>query len=212
MTTATFERSRHQRKARSEPLDDPDVQRMLRARDGDDGAFEELVDLYWNRIQSHFIRSLGNREDCEDLTQEVFMRLYRSRGSYQPRAKFVTWLFHITQNVARNAVRSRRRRPCVYLDTVSENSDCSLIESLLAGRCEEPSRPLERDEIRAIVRDAVSQLGSRQRTAMELHQFKGRTYNEVAEKMEMSPEAAKSLLYRARNQLRENLAFFMETN
>ncbi len=206
--TATLDRPKKQ----SKPLEDPDVQRMLRAQEGDESAFSELVDRYWTRIFGHFVHSLGNRQDSEDLTQEVFLRLYRSRETYQPRAKFVTWLYHITQNVARNAIRSRRRRPCVYLDTVSESSDGNLLEALLSERSEEPSRPVERAEVREVVRSAVSGLGARQRRAVELHQLKGGTYSEVAEKMDMTTEAAKSLLYRARNQLREDLAYFMDNN
>src|SRR5437868_6540394 len=80
---------------------------------------------------------------------------------------------------------------------------------LLCDRGEEPSRPVERAEVARVVRAAVSGLAGRQRTAVELHQFEDRTYNEVAASMAMSPEAAKSLLYRARNQLRESLAVFM---
>ena len=75
---------------------------------------------------------------------------------------------------------------------------------------EEPSRPVERAEVAVVVRAAVSNLGGRQRTAVELHQFEDRTYTEVAARMDMSPEAAKSLLYRARNQLRETLAGYMK--
>ncbi len=190
--------------------DDPDVQTMLRVRDDDPSAFGELLARYWTRIFGHFYRCLGDRQDAEDLTQDVFLRLYRSRKRYQPRAKFATWLFHITQNVARNALRSRRRHPWVYLDTLTGCDEGSLLESLLSDRGEEPSRPVERAEAARVVRKAVSNLVGRQRTAVELHQFENWTYSEVAAQMDMSPEAAKSLLYRARNQLRESLAGYMQ--
>src|SRR5262245_38321912 len=90
-------------------LRDPDVLLMLRVGDGDDDAFEELVGRYWSRVFAHLFRRLGDRQEAEDLTQDVFLRLYRYRLRYRPRAKFITWLFFITQNVARNALRSRRR-------------------------------------------------------------------------------------------------------
>lgn len=188
--------------------DDPDVGLMLRVRDDDQVAFAELLDRYRARIFGHLFRMLSNRQDAEDLTQEVFLRLYRSRKRYQPRARFATWLFHITQNVARNAIRSRRRRPSVQLDVLAGPSE-SPAESMLFDRGEEPSRPVERAEVAAQVRAAVSTLVGRQRTAVVMHQLEDRTYNEVAARMDMSPEAAKSLLYRARNQLRECLAGFM---
>src|SRR5262245_54846783 len=100
-------------------LDDPDVRLMLRVQKDETTAFAELLDRYRTRIFGHLYRLLSNRQDAEDLTQEVFLRLYRSRKRYQPTARFATWLFHITQNVARNALRSRRRRPCVRLETLA---------------------------------------------------------------------------------------------
>src|SRR5262249_54077616 len=144
----------------------------------------------------YFCRQLRDRDEAEDLTQEVFLRLYRSRLRYQPRARFATWIFHITQNVARNALRTRRRRPCVHLDP--ETPYCrSLLEAVLSARIEAPPCPLERDETASVVRAAVAELAGRQRTALELHQFEQWTYAEVAAELDMSPKAAKSLLYRA---------------
>jgi RNA polymerase sigma-70 factor (ECF subfamily) len=198
-------------KIQTQKWDDPDIRLMLRVRDDDQVAFSELLDRYRTRIFGHFFRLFNNRQDAEDLAQEVFLRLYRSRKRYQPRARFATWLFHITQNVARNAIRSRRRRPCVRLETLAGAYEGPLLESLLFDRGEEPSRPVERAEVADRVRAAVSTLAGRQRTAVVLHQLEDRTYNEVAAEMAMSPEAAKSLLYRARNQLRECLSGFMES-
>jgi len=142
------------------------------------------------------------------MTQEVFLRLYRSRKRYRPLAQFTTWLFRITQNVARNAIRSRCRHPCLCLDSLPGASPGPATDALF-DRGEEPSGPVERAEVAAQVRAAVSTLVGRQRTAVVLHQLEDRTYNEVAARMAMSPEAAKSLLYRARNQLRDRLAGFM---
>jgi len=206
--TATLA-ARRKARSRNPRAEDPDVRLMLRVRDDDDAAFADLLGRYGSRILGHFFRLLGDRQEAEDLTQEVFLRVYRARKRYQPRARFATWLFHITQNVARNAVRSRRRRPCVPLEGLSGSDEGGLPQGLLFDRGEEPSRPVERAEIAKVVRAAVSGLAGRQRTAVELHQFENRTYNEVAARMEMSPEAAKSLLYRARTHLRESLAVFM---
>jgi len=207
--TATLTKDCRQPKAATPKVDDPDVALMLRVQGDDAAAFAELLERYGARIFGHFFRVLGDRQDAEDLTQEVFLRIYRARKRYQPRARFGTWLFHITQNVARNAIRSRRRHPCVHLEVLSGREEGHLLESLLFDRGEEPSRPLERAEVSKVVRNAVSGLAGRQRTAVELHQFEDRTYNEVAARMDMSPEAAKSLLYRARNQLRDSLAVYM---
>jgi RNA polymerase sigma-70 factor (ECF subfamily) len=145
------------------------------------------------------------------MAQDVFMRLYRSRHRYQPRAKFGTWLFHICQNSARNALRTRRRRPCVPLGQLANSEGEDLpVERVLWDRGETPSRPMERAELACLVRDAVAGLAGRQRTALEMHSFEDRTYSEVAAELDMSPQAAKSLLYRARSQLRSSLIRFME--
>jgi RNA polymerase sigma-70 factor (ECF subfamily) len=177
---------------------------MLRVRDGDAAAFTELERIYRTRVLGWFCRRLGDRSEAEDLTQEVFLRLYRARASYRPRARFATWVFHITQNVARNALRTLRRRPCLRLETGTE-----MTEKVLRDRSDPPWRPLERAELAGVVRAAVAGLAGRQRAAVELHQFEDRTYTEVAAELDMTPKAAKSLLYRARNQLREILATSM---
>ncbi len=202
MTTAVLPRRR--------PTDDPEVDLMLRVRHGDASAFDQLERRYWLRVFGRLYRWLGDRAEAEDMTQEVFLRLYRYRERYQPRARFATWLFYITRNVARNALRSRRRRrPCLHLESL-ERGEAASGEWLLPDRGDSPSRPLERAELAGQVRSAVSGLGERQRAAVELHQFHDRTYTEVAAALDMTPKAAKSLLYRARNQLRASLEPLMQ--
>ncbi len=110
----------------------------------------------------------------------------------------------------RNALRSRRRHPCVHLDTRPREDD-RLLETLLAGDGDSPSRPVERAELAGVVRAAVAELAGRQRAALELHQFADQSYSEVAAELDVTPKAAKSLLYRARNQLRSSLAKFVTT-
>src|SRR5207302_4966973 len=137
---------------------------MLRVRAGDTSAFAELEACYRTRVLGWFCRRLGDRADAEDLTQEVFLRLYRARASYKPRARFATWVFHIAQNVARNALRSRRRHPCVRLNPDGPGGR-GLLEELLVDRGGTPSGPLERDELAGVVRAAVAELAGRQRAA-----------------------------------------------
>ncbi len=184
---------------------DPDAALMQRVGQGDAEAFDRLLSRYRPRVFGRLYRELGSREEAEDFTQEVFLRLYRYRGRYQPRAKFATWLFHITTNVARNALRSRRRRPCLPLAAVAGADEAPPLEGMLPDRGEAPERPLEREELARRVRSAISGLGDRQRAAVELFQFEDRSYTEVAARMDVTPKAAKSLLYRARNQLRDLL-------
>jgi RNA polymerase sigma-70 factor (ECF subfamily) len=189
-------------------LSDPEVYLMLRVGGGDTAAFAELVRRYWLRVFGRLRQWLGDRAEAEDLTQDVFLRVYRYRDRYQARAKFATWLFHITRNVARNALRSRRR-PCLRLEALAGSADQPGGEWLVDDGGEPPSRPLERAELADKVRSAVSGLTDRQRAAMELHEFEDRTYSEVAGALAMSPQAVKSLLHRARKRLRARLAPFM---
>jgi len=188
---------------------DPDVVRMLRVQRDDAAAFAELVERYRVRVFGHFLRRLADRQDAEDLTQEVFLRLYRHRKRYQPRARFSTWLFHITHNLACNAIRSRQKRRLVRLDPVCGSEEQDAPKAFRRRGDLSPSRSMEQAELAGVVRAAVSGLAQRQRTALELHQFHDRTYAEVAAELDMSAKAAKSLLYRARGQLREALAGVM---
>jgi RNA polymerase sigma-70 factor (ECF subfamily) len=198
------------KKITRQSLEDPEVGLMLRVKEGDEGAFAELVARYRGRVLGSFVRRLGDRQLAEDLTQDVFLRLFRSRQRYQPRARFTTWLYHITRNVARNAFRSRRRHSSVCLGGFdSRTADVSL--NRLTDHRAEPSSPVERSELASAVRAAVSELMDRQRTALELHQFQDFTYAQIAAELDVTPEAAKSLLYRARNQLRTHLSAFFQS-
>src|SRR5262245_40880236 len=166
--------------------DDSDVALMLRVQRDEPGAFAELLHRYWAQIFGRFYGQLGDRQEAEDLAQYVFMRLYRARKRYRPRAKFATWLFQISRNVARNAVRSPRRRPWVYLDQPELSAESKLSTGqFLPTRSETPGCALERAEVAGVVRTAVSTLAGRQRLALELHHFQDRTYAQVADEMHM---------------------------
>jgi RNA polymerase sigma-70 factor (ECF subfamily) len=191
-------------------LEDPEVRLMLRAREGDAEAFTVLTARYGPRVFGYFRDRMGNRTEAEDLTQEVFLRLYRSRLRYQPRARFSTWVFHVTQNVARNALRSRRRRPCVRLEWIDDDGQEMMPDQVLTDDGEPPAEAVEREELAGVVRAAVGCLNRRLRLAVELHQLQGRPCAEVAAELDLTPQAAKSLLHRARNRLRGLLAPFVQ--
>jgi RNA polymerase sigma-70 factor (ECF subfamily) len=184
---------------------DPDIAIMMRVKHGEAEAFTLLVDRYRPTVFGRFFRQFGDRQEAEDLAQEVFLRLFRSRRRYQPRAKFATWVFHVAANVARNAVRRRRRKPWTPLGQLSGEADEAFAQRYLPDRGDEPSRPLERAELAEGVRRAMAGLPDRPRAALEL-QFQDQSYREIADHLAMTPKAAKSLLYRARLQLRESLA------
>jgi RNA polymerase sigma-70 factor (ECF subfamily) len=188
---------------------DPEVVLMLRVQRGDPGAFALLVERYWRRVCGRLYRQLGDRGEAEDLTQDVFLRVYRARARYRPRARFTTWLFFIARNVARNALRSRRRRPVVTGGGDGPDA-VPFLEEMLADTGEGPERPLQRAELASRVRSAVAGLERRQRTAVELFQFDGRSHKQVAEEMATTTKAVKALLARARGRLRERLGAVRE--
>ncbi len=193
---------------------DPDVRLMLRVRDDDAGAFEELVRRYQDRLVRLFHHIGPSPEVAEDLAQDVFLRVYRSRSRYEAGAKFSTWLFTIAGNVARNAARSQgRRKEIAEIDSRRSNDDSQ--PNLIAGIALDnsalmPTRIVEGDERAARVRDAVQSLGERQRMALMLSRFENMSYIEIAEAMDLTTKAVKSLLSRARVNLRALLADYVE--
>jgi len=188
-------------------LRDPDVQLMLRTKAGDEAAFQELVNNYQNRLIAVFFHLVHDQEAAEDLAQEAFLRIYRSRHTYQPTAKFSTWMFRIAGNLASNSRRSKGRRREVPLNIRDSGP--------LGHRPEEkmiaeksgmmPGRQLDRNEVQSVVQAALNELSDRQRMALLLHKFEGMSYADIGESMEMSAAAVKSLLSRARENLRERL-------
>ncbi len=187
---------------------DPDVQLMLRAKRGDDAAFSQLVENYQHRLIAVLFHLLGNQEAAEDLAQEVFLRIYRNRKKYEAKAKFSTWLFHIANNLASNWRRDTGRRKDVTLPA----SDSGPLgprpaEQLLAERSAlMPARVLDRLEAQDLVRAALESLNDRQKMAVLLNKFEQMSYIDIATAMDLSPQAVKSLLSRAR----ENLRVFLE--
>ncbi len=198
--------------ARRYTLGDPDVRLMLEVRDDGAAAFEELVVRYQDRLIAVLDHLVSNRDLAEDLTQEVFLRVYRSRKSYQPGAKFSTWLFTIANNVALNALRSRSRRREVRLQTQdAARSGARAMEAVLAASSGQmPARRLDKAETRDIVRLAIEALGERQRMAVLLSKFEQLSYADIGEIMNLSPQAIKSLMARARCNLRAVLEPYLE--
>jgi RNA polymerase sigma-70 factor (ECF subfamily) len=192
---------------------DPDVRLMLEVRDDSAVAFEELVTRYQSRIMAVLKHQIGSREQAEDLTQEVFLRMYRARKSYRPEAKFATWLFTIANHLAATALRDRARRREVSLplrDSGPVGIQLAAGKALQASSGLMPARQLDKAEMRDQVRMALESLPARQRMAVLLNKFEGMSYVDIAAVMELSSQAVKSLLSRAREHLREVLEPYLD--
>lgn len=187
-------------------LRDPDIRLMLRVRDDDEAAFSELVERFQHRLVAVMHHLVGHADEAEDLAQEVFLRVYRIRKKYRPKAKFSTWLFTIANNLALNALRDRQRRPVIPLE-VRESGPLGPrpTENATAARDVPPSHAMQQQELADVIRAALDALNERQRVAIVLNKFEDMNYCEIGEVMGLSTKAVKSLLTRARSKLREAL-------
>jgi RNA polymerase sigma-70 factor, ECF subfamily len=181
-----------------------DVQLMLEAKAGDDASFELLLQRYRTPVVSFLYRMVRDAATAEDLSQEVFIRVYRARGNYAPSAKFTTWLFRIATNLALNRIRDTRHRQSeISLDAPAEEHEPSM--ELPAREMRVDQLMLERDRA-AMIRKAVEALPEKQRIAVLLHKYEDMDYVEIAKVLECSEAALKSLLFRAYETLRVQLA------
>jgi RNA polymerase sigma-70 factor (ECF subfamily) len=187
-------------------LRDPDIRLMLRVRADEPGAFEELVENYQHRLVAVMHHLIGSNEEAEDLAQEVFLRVYRARKKYRPRSKFSTWLFTIANNLALNALRSRQRKPVVPLN-LRDSGPLGIrpAEQLVRDKGGAPSQHVQQQELVAVIQQALGRLNERQRMAVVLNKFEDMGYIEIAEVMGLTTQAVKSLLSRARVNLRAEL-------
>ena len=191
---------------------DPDVRLMLQVRDDVQGAFEVLVDRYQHRLVSVLAHLISSKEEAEDLAQEVFLRIYRARKGYRPKAKFSTWLFTIANNLALNHLRSKGRNHTVT-GNVGDTSSTGLSSAVerASGREGTPSAQMRQVEMAEVVREALDDLGEDQKMAVLLNKFEDMSYAEIAQVMDRSEAAIKSLLARARTHLRERLEPYLKT-
>ena len=191
------------------PLD-TDTQLMIDFRDGRREAFDDLVRRNHGKVFSLLYRFLGNTSDCEDLTQEVFLRVLRSAARYVPTAKFNTWLYRIAANAALNQMRSRSRGRPVSLEIDGGGSGEDFQREIPDTRHGGPADRSNRRELAGQVADAVAQLPEKQRLAIVLNKYEGLCYEDISQVLGCSTMAVKSLLSRARGNLRDRLVRYVD--
>jgi RNA polymerase sigma-70 factor (ECF subfamily) len=186
-----------------------DAEVMLRVKSGDEPAFNYLVQKYRRPMMNFMYRMVRNAAVAEDLAQEVFLRVYRSRESYEASAKFTTWLYRIATNLAVNHARdSRHERPetTVSLDEPDENTGMAIDVPDGSLSAEEL---LVRQERIIAIRQRVNDLPERQKIAVLMHKYQQMDYREISEVLKLSESATKSLLFRAYESLRGQLKEFV---
>lgn len=192
---------------------DPDVKLMLQVRDDVPGAFEVLIERYQHRLLGVMAHVIGRVDETEDLAQEVFLRVYRTRKGYRPKAKFSTWLFTIANNVALNHLRGKDRKGIIGLGSGSDSMSQSVptLADRAPSREGTPSTQLRQAELSDVVKEALESLGEDQRMAVLLNKFEEMSYAEIASVMGRTESAVKSLLARARMNLRDRLDLYLRT-
>jgi RNA polymerase sigma-70 factor (ECF subfamily) len=183
---------------------------MLEFQNGNTASFENLMRKYYKRVFNFLYRMLNDRESAEDLTQEVFLRVYKAAPSYKPQSKFQTWVYTIAKNLAFNELR-RRKRPMISLDAgVRSAKGDEMPRQLADEKSVNALEELLQEEMAAAVRHAIEQLPQNQRTVVILYRYDKVSYEQISRTMGMSVSAIKSLLSRARENLRKNLAGFVK--
>ncbi|TLD68829.1 sigma-70 family RNA polymerase sigma factor [Phragmitibacter flavus] len=186
--------------------EEEDVRLMLRVKEGDARAFEQLVETHQRAVIGTVMRMLNNLDDAHDVAQQVFVRVWRSAPRYEPSAKFTTWLFTITRNLVFNEMRRRGRKREVSIEAAQEEHH---IEHASPQRAQ-PDATAEREELEAAIDRAIQSLPEKQRLAVTLRRHEDMPYEDICVILNMSLPAVKSLLFRARNDLKEKLASHLE--
>ena len=193
---------------------DPDAALMLRVKRGDRDAFAELVDKYKQPVMNFVFRTLRDEIEAEDVAQNVFLQVYKSRRRYKQTAKFSTWLFTIARNLCLNELRRRSRHPAESIDeTLADN------ESREGGSQRQyedktrvaPPDELLQGELAQKIEEALAELPESQRSAILLCRQDELSYEEIAEVLDCSLSATKSLIHRGREVLKEKLKRYLKT-
>src|SRR5262245_22693704 len=195
-----------EQKEQATPYADPDVQLMLRFQKGDQEAFQQLFNKYSPSVVNFAFRFVGTRERAEELTQEVFLQVYRWQERYEPRAKFSTWLFKIAHNHCLNEVRKGEYRVSLEsfdlpTDPEGDERERNLPDTTSAKGEDILAAKEAADRIQRI----LHRIPESQRTALLLSRVEGMSYQEVAEVLGSTEKAVKSLVFRATQSLKEGL-------
>jgi len=188
------------------PEDAEDIRLMGLASGGDMAAFEQLVERHQRLVIGTVGRMLGTNSDAEDIAQQVFVRVWKNLKRYEPRAKFTTWLLKITRNLVFNELRRRSRHPAVPLQSETDEEERPLKDEHAVA----PDASLLDHELQEAVDAAIAQLPETQRMAVVLRRYEELSYEEIAEALDQSVSAVKSLLFRARTELRESLKRYLD--
>jgi RNA polymerase sigma-70 factor (ECF subfamily) len=185
--------------------DTEDVRLMRLVAQGDTSAFEQVIERHQALVAGTAARMLGSNSDVEDIAQQVFIRVWKSARRYVPRAKFTTWLLKITRNLVFNELRRAKRRAQVPLQSEPGAEETPLKDETNPA----PDASLLEDELQRAIEEAIMQLPESQRMALVLRRYEQLSYEEIGEVLDLSVPAVKSVLFRARTELRSRLSKYL---
>jgi RNA polymerase sigma-70 factor (ECF subfamily) len=185
--------------------DADDLRLMQLVGQGDTNAFEQLVEKHQALVAGTVARMLGSNSEVEDIAQQVFIRVWKSARRYVPRAKFTTWLLKITRNLVFNELRRTKRRAQVPLQPEPGGEEPPLKDEINLG----PDASLLEAELQRTIEQAILQLPKAQRMALVLRRYEQLSYEQIAEVLDLSVPAVKSVLFRARSELRSRLSKYL---
>ena len=185
--------------------DAEDVRLMRLVAGGDTSAFEKVIERHQALVAGTAARMLGSNSDVEDIAQQVFIRVWRSARRYVPRAKFTTWLLKITRNLVFNELRRAKRRAQIPLQSDPGAEEIQLKDETNLA----PDASLLENELRQAIEEAIMQLPESQRMALVLRRYEQLSYEEIAGVLDLSVPAVKSVLFRARTELRSRLSKYL---
>ena len=182
-----------------------DIAWMERVKTGDTEAFRLLIETHQTRVVGTVAKMLGDDTDSEDIAQQVFIRIWNSAARYTPTAKFTTWLFKITRNLVFNELRRRKRHPAMPLETREDEPERQIADPASPS----PAATILDSELQDAIQKAIDSLPEMQRMAVVLRRYEELSYEEIAEVLKVSVPAVKSILFRARTDLRERLQKYL---
>lgn len=180
-----------------------DAELMLRVKDGDDASFAILLDRYRGPVIHFIYRMIQNHPVAEELAQEVFLRVYRSRSTYEPAAKFTTWLFRIATHLALNWLRDGKHEKSQ--ERLDDNEAGEAPRDVIDRKPSVEQKLVNRARMEEI-RRAIAELPEKQRAAVLMHKYEEMDYSQIAKVLNCSESAVKSMLFRAYETLRAKLA------
>ncbi len=189
---------------------DPDAALMVAFQRGETSAFDQLLDKYHVPIVNFIYKIVNNRAEAEELAQDVFLNVFRSAATYEPRARFAAWIYRIATNAGLKALQNRRRWRLFSLRDHNSGQIRSNTEEILPDRAPNAEAQLVERELGTIVRRAIGALPTKERVAIVLYRYEGLSYKEIAEAMNCTEAAVKTHIHRGKLKLRDWILPYLE--